>query len=45
MTAFAGCYRFDDLRTRCPASVDVLDENGQKVAVAQVMYMLLDSSK
>ena len=28
-------------RTLCPVAVDVFDDNGQKVAVAQVTYMLL----
>ena len=32
-------------RTLCPVAVDVFDENGQKVAVAQVTYILLGSSR
>ena len=32
-------------RTLCPVGVDMFDENDRKVAVAQVTYMLLGSSK
>ena len=32
-------------RTLCPVAVDVFDEKGQKVAVAQVTYILLGHNK
>ncbi len=40
VTAKAQVIKFG--RTLCPVAVDLFDEKGQQVAVAQVTYMLLD---
>ena len=40
VTAKAQVIKFG--RTLCPVAVDMFDENGQQVAVAQVTYMLLN---
>ena len=31
-------------RTLCPAAIDLFDDAGRQVAVAQVTYMLLDNN-
>jgi uncharacterized protein (TIGR00369 family) len=40
VTAKAQVIKFG--RSLCPVAVDLFDQNGQQVAVAQVTYMLLD---
>ena len=41
VTAKARLIKFG--RTLCPVAVDLLDENGTRVAVAQVNYILIDN--
>jgi acyl-coenzyme A thioesterase PaaI-like protein len=43
VTARARLIKFG--RTLCPVAVDLFDEDGRQVAVAQVNYILIDSLK